>query len=254
MTRHSSTTRFSNRVENYIRYRPGYPAGVLDHIRHELRIIPGSVVADIGSGTGISTELFLEQGYTVYGIEPNKEMREAAERLLAGYPNFKSMSGTAEAVPVDDRSIDLIVAAQAFHWFDIDAARLELKRALKPEGWAALLWNDRDTLVDGFAREYEALLKTLTDYNEVNHKNIDDAAFDRFFGKGNYYVKHFANSQQFDLEGLKGRLMSSSYAPVENDVAHGPMMKELERIFDRYQTGGMITIRYDTKMVYGRIV
>lgn len=253
MTKHSSTTRFSNRVENYIRYRPGYPTGIPAFINKELGISPGSVVADIGSGTGISASLFLENGYTVYGIEPNKEMREAAERSLSRYPAFTSMSGTAEAVPVGDGSIDLIIAAQAFHWFEIDAARKESKRILKKDGWVVLLWNDRDTAVDGFAREYEALLQTLTDYNEVNHKNTGDAAFDRFFGKGNYKEKHFANSQEFDLEGLKGRLMSSSYAPVETDAAYAPMMKELERIFDLYHSDGSITIRYDTKMVYGRI-
>lgn len=253
MTRHSSTTRFSNRVEDYIRYRPHYPPAVIDHLHEQIGLDSTYRVADIGSGTGISTELFLKNGNMVYAVEPNREMREAAEKLLSHYDNFRSVDGTAEQTHLKEKDIDLIVAGQAFHWFDIEKSREEALRILKPGGYAALLWNDRSTDADEFAREYEALLTTLTDYNVVNHRNTDAPAFDHFFGKGNYTVSHFGNYQDLDLEGLKGRLMSSSYAPVSPDPAHSSMMNELERMFNKYNRNGMIRLRYDTKLVLGRL-
>jgi SAM-dependent methyltransferase len=253
MTRHSSTSRFSNRVEDYIRYRPHYPPALLEYITSHLGLKETGVVADIGSGTGISSEMFLRNGNKVWAIEPNTEMREAAERLLSHYPGFQSVAGTAENIPLGDHSVDMIVSAQAFHWFVAEESSREFRRVLKPGSWTVLLWNDRDTEVDGFARGYEALLKTLLDYNIVNHKNVDESVFDKFFGSGNYSTAHFENFQEFDFEGLKGRLMSSSYAPVAGHPAHEPMIKELERLFELYNINGKVRILYDTKMVYGKL-
>lgn len=253
MSDHSSTTRFSNRVEDYIRYRPHYPSDVIDLFRSELNMQPGNAIADIGSGTGILSSMLLDNGYRVCAVEPNREMRAAAERLLGHYPGFISMDGTAEHTSLSPHSIDLLTAAQAFHWFDIEKSREEALRILKPGTYAVLLWNDRSADADGFAMEYEALLTTLTDYNVVNHRNTSTPAFDRFYGKSNYRIRNFDNYQQFDLQGLKGRLMSSSYAPVEGDPAHEPMMRELESIFNRHNKGGYITIKYDTKVVYGKM-
>jgi SAM-dependent methyltransferase len=253
MTKHASTTRFSNRVEDYIRYRPHYPAGVIDLLKAEYGLSPSHSVADIGSGTGISTEMFLKNGNEVFAIEPNAEMREAAERLLGNFPGFKSIDGTAESTTLAAGSVEMIAAGQAFHWFDVPRSREEALRILKPRGWAVLLWNDRSADADGFAKEYEDLLCTLTDYNQVNHRNTHEPQFDVFFGKGKYNTHHFENFQRFNLEGLKGRLMSSSYAPVAGDPAHEPMMRELERIFHEYSDNGTITIKYDTKVVHGQM-
>ncbi|MBI1762477.1 MAG: class I SAM-dependent methyltransferase, partial [Acidobacteria bacterium] len=139
----NSTTRFSDRVDNYVKYRPGYPPGVLEFLAAEVRLTSNAVIADLGSGTGFSAKLFLDNGNVVYGIEPNPEMRVAAEAFLRGYPNFRSLAGTAEATTLPADSADFVVAAQAFHWFDVAAASTEAKRILKLAGSGILLWNDR---------------------------------------------------------------------------------------------------------------
>jgi ubiquinone/menaquinone biosynthesis C-methylase UbiE len=248
-----STTRFSNRVEDYIRYRPHYPVSVMDFLRSQLGLRSSDVIADIGSGTGISSMLFLENGNTVWGIEPNREMREAAERQLSHYKNFKSADGTAENIPLPDKSVDMIVAGQAFHWFDMSRSREEFARVLKQGRYAVLIWNDRKTESDAFSEEYDALLSTLEDYRKVNHKNVDRPVFDEFYGKRNYDIHIVPNHQDFDWEGLKGRLMSSSYVPVPGDPAHEPLMKRMKEIFDKYNINGKVKIEYDTKIVHGKL-
>ena len=153
-----STQRFSDRVENYIRYRPSYPAQVLETLRSECGLSASSTVADIASGTGIFSRLLLEDGNRVYGVEPNREMRQAAERLLADFRGFMSIAGTAEATTLPDQSVEFATAAQAAHWFDLPKARKEFARILKPQGWAVLIWNERCTDTTPFLREYEELL------------------------------------------------------------------------------------------------
>lgn len=253
MSDKNSTTRFSNRVEDYIRYRPHYPKSVILFLQDRLGLQSSDVIADIGSGTGISSELFLGNGNTVWGIEPNREMREAAERLLSRFPNFKSAEGTAEQIPLENNSVDMIIAGQAFHWFDARKSREEFTRVLKPGKYIVLIWNDRKTEAKGFAREYEAMLNTLEDYRKVNHKNVGRPVFDAFFGEGNYGIHIVPNHQDFGWEGLKGRLMSSSYVPVPADPAHEPLMSSMRSIFDRYNEGGQVRIEYDTKLVYGKL-
>ena len=108
----NSTTRFSDRVAYYIKYRPGYPAKVITLLNREIGLSPATVIADIGSGTGISSELFLKNGNRVFGVEPNQPMREAAESRLAGYDAFISINGTAEATTLPDASVDLVTAGQ----------------------------------------------------------------------------------------------------------------------------------------------
>ena len=207
--------RFSNRVENYIKFRPDYPDDVIAFLKQQGILNQKSVIADIGSGTGISTELFLKQGNIVYGVEPNKEMREAAERLLKGYPTFKSIDATAEKTILENNSIDVIIAGQAFHWFDKQKSKEEFKRILKPDGTIVLMWNDRRTDSTQFLQAYEDFIKMFaTDYLQVNHKNIDEKIFNDFF-EGSYKMESFLNYQHFDFEGLKGRILSSSYMPGE---------------------------------------
>src|SRR5262249_12824426 len=152
--------RFSSRVENYVRFRPGYPLQILELLRRECSLTENSTIADVASGTGIFTRILLEDGNRVFGVEPNPEMRQAGEEFLKGFNNFTSVDGTAEATTLGENSVDMVTAAQAAHWFDREAARNEFVRILKPHGWIVLLWNERQTDSTAFLREYEQLLKT----------------------------------------------------------------------------------------------
>jgi SAM-dependent methyltransferase len=247
------TARFSNRVGDYIRTRPGYPPGVLDVLRAETGLTPAMVVADIGSGTGLSAEMFLKNGNRVLGVEPNADMRAAAETLLASYPTFESVAGSAEETTLPDRSVDLVVAGQAFHWFDRPKARAEFRRILRPGRFVVLLWNTRRLDTSPFLRAYEALLQRFgTDYRQVVHTNIDRAALAEFFGPGGFREFHLDNEQLFDRDGLRGRLKSSSYTPPAGHPDHGPMLAELDRIFDEHNAGGRVRFEYDTEVYIGR--
>src|SRR5215469_14257878 len=247
------TLRFSSRVENYIRYRPGYPSEVLDTLKSECGLAPASVVADIACGTGIFTKMLLENGNVVFGVEPNREMREAAERLLAGYPEFKSISGTAEATNLPDGSVDFATAAQAAHWFDLPKARREFARILKPGGWAVLIWNERSTGTTPFLRAYEELLLAHgTDYAQVRHEHTTDKIGD-FFLSSPFQPREFDMRQEFGYEDLEGRLLSSSYAPVQGHPNYEPMLKELRRLFEEFKKDGRVSMDYRTKMFYGQL-
>lgn len=248
------TKRFSSRVENYIKYRPGYPPAVLDLLREQCGLTPASVVADVGSGTGILSELFLRNGNRVFAVEPNPEMRAAGERLLRDYPNFTSVDGTAEATTLPDRSVDFVTAGQAFHWFDPRRARAEFARILRPGGWVALIWNDRRIDSSPFLQAYEQLLRRYSlDYRTVDHKHIDAAVLRPFFGPAGYTLAAFANRQDFDYAGLAGRLMSSSYAPEAGHPNHRPMLEHLRAIFDAHQVDGAVAFEYETQVYYGHL-
>ncbi len=250
----SSTQRFSTRVDNYIKYRPGYPPAVLRFLTAECGLTPGCMIADIGSGTGILTRLFLENGNRVYGVEPNREMREAGERLLAGFDNFTSLAGTAEATTLLDGCVDFVTAGQAFHWFDRPKARVEFVRILRPGGWVALIWNSRRKNANPFHDDYEQLLQTLsTDYSTVDHTNVGPADFQAFFDPGGYRVATFPNEQVFDCEGLRGRLLSSSYALEPGHPKYELMLAALYRLFDKHQVEGRVKIEYDTEVIYGQL-
>ena len=252
-----STQRFSDRVANYVRYRPTYPGEVLNALHEHTGFTSAHVVADIGSGTGISTGLFLKNGNEVYAVEPNDAMREAAESLLSTYPNFHSIAATAEATTLATASVDYVVAGQAFHWFDQQAAKNEFRRILRDTGWVVRFWNDRKTDTTPFLRAYEQLLLDYgTDYTEINHRNITEsheAKFSHFFRDGIYQTKTFPNYQYLDYEGVKGRLLSSSYAPNESLPTHLPMLAALERIFEQHQENGQVVFEYTTELFFGRV-
>ena len=244
----SPEQRFSNRVENYVRYRPGYPPEILDLLQEQVGLAAGSVVADVGSGTGISSEWLLKGGAVVFGVEPNREMGQAAERLLVGYPGFHSVDGKASATTLARESMDFIVAAQAFHWFGTQETRAEFSRILRPGGHIVLMWNERKLAATPFLREYEALLQHFgTDYAAVRHELVNADVSGRFF-IGDHATHTFQNRQQLDFESLKGRLLSSSYAPAEGHPRHEPMVTELRRIFDRHQSNGQVVLQYDTQV------
>jgi SAM-dependent methyltransferase len=247
------TLRFSSRVENYVRFRPGYPAAILDLLRTECGLTLESRVADIASGTGIFTRMLLENGNPVYAVEPNQEMRHAAERLLAAYPNFVSVNGTAEATSLAEHSLDLVTAAQAAHWFDRVRARGEFARILKPGGWLVFLWNERRTDATPFLQAYEQLLLAYgTDYQQVRHERTTDA-IDSFFDPAPCKEKDFAMQQEFDYASLEGRLLSSSYAPLATDPGYESMLRELRRIFDAHASNGRILMSYTTRVYYGHL-
>ena len=244
----STVERFSNRVENYAKYRPGYPTEMLEFFKDHLGLTSRSGVADIGSGTGLSAKPFLENGNVVYGVEPNAGMRAAAEGSLKEFKTFRSIDGTSTETTLDDESVDFIVAAQAFHWFDPKPTRAEFKRILRPNGHVALIWNERQLDSTPFLREYEQLLlKFATDYEKVRHENIDEGKLGAFFEKG--FEQHtFPNNHVHDFEGLKGRLLSSSYVPAEGDENFEPMINELRSLFAKHAEEGKITILYDTNV------
>jgi SAM-dependent methyltransferase len=251
--RQNSQERFSDRVANYVRYRPGYPHELLDVLRRHTGLRAGMRVADVGSGTGISSRLLLDAECEVFAVEPNAAIREAAENLLGANPRFHSIAAPAEATTLADRSVEMIFSAQAFHWFDRERARAEFSRILKPGGSIALVWNVRQTDSAPFLRDYEALLKTFaTDYAQVRHENVDDGAFRSFFTHGRYEKHTLPNAQHFDFDGLRGRLLSSSYAPAEGHPLHAPMLAELRRIFDAHQRDGKVSFLYDTEIVIGK--
>ena len=247
------TQRFSSRVDNYIRYRPGYPQAVLETLKGECGFTKSDMVADIGSGTGFLSKVLLGHGNSVIGVEPNADMRRAGEQFLSDYPNFTSVAGTAEATTLPEHSVDFITAGQAAHWFNLEKARREFVRILKPGGWVVLVWNERKTDSTPFLTSYEKLLLTYgTDYQEIRHERTS-AEIDKFFAPASFQSKVFAYEQRFDYEGLEGRLLSSSYTPQVDDPKHAPMLQELRRIFDRHQSAGRVAFEYDTRMFYGRL-
>lgn len=248
------TKRFSTRVENYIKYRPSYPLAILALLRDECGLTPDSVIADVGSGTGILTRLFLENGNRVFGIEPNDAMRAAGEALLRGYECFTSVAAQAEATTLPEASVELVVAGQAFHWFDHATARHEFARILKPGGWLGLVWNNRRTTGTPFLEGYEALLDEYSlDYGEVTHKEQGLEQLQRFFHPNPCYLATFENVQRFDFEGLRGRLLSSSYAPEVGHPNHAPMLAALRALFDAHQVEGTVSFDYDTEVFYGQL-
>lgn len=249
----NATSRFSDRVENYVRYRPGYPPEVLATLKTECGLLPSHTLADIASGTGIWTHTLLENGNAVFAVEPNADMRAAGERLLAGFSNFNSVAGTAEATGLGGQSVDFVTAAQAAHWFDRARARKEFVRILRPGGWLVLLWNERVTDSTKFLRDYEKLLLAYgTDYKEVRHERTTDSVND-FFDPMPFEQRVFAMRQEFDYAGIEGRLLSSSYAPGPEHPQHTAMLHDLRRIFDECAVNGRAAFEYKTRVYFGRL-
>jgi SAM-dependent methyltransferase len=217
-------------------------------------LAPGWRVADLGSGTGLSALPFLNLGCTVFGVEPNAAMRSAAERLLAGREGFRSVAGSAEETGLPDASVELVIAGQAFHWFDPDRMRAEAGRILDGIGWVAVFWNTRRVGAEGkdpFAEGYEALLARWgTDYARVRHDRMDPGRLQRLF-PGGFETHRLPNAQTLDLEGLIGRLRSSSYLPPEGHPDHEEMLAAAEGLFRATEEGGFVEMRYETEVHVG---
>lgn len=250
----NSKERFSNRVEDYIRYRPGYPTAIVGVLREVCSLKPEAVVADVGSGTGFLAQMFLENGNLVYGVEPNAAMREAGEQLLEKYPHFCSVAGSAEATTLPAASMDFVIVGQAFHWFEPAATRAEFRRVLKPKGWVVIFWNERLTDLTPFQHEYELLVHRFgTDYEKVSATYPRGSQMASFFSPGAFEERVFPYQQEFDFEGLRGRLLSSSYAPPLGHPNHQPMLVELMRLFSAHQKDSRVRFDYSTHMYYGQL-
>jgi ubiquinone/menaquinone biosynthesis C-methylase UbiE len=246
--------RFTSRVEDYIKYRPHYPNEVYSALLKAEVITPTSVIADIGCGTGISSELFLKHNHNTFGIEPNKAMLKAAKNYLKSYPSFVPILASAENTSLKERSVDAIICAQAFHWFNNDKSKKEFERIIKPNANVVLIWNDRKTADSGFQKVYEDFLRMFgTDYKIVDHKQVQKTGVLENFFSAPYTELTFPNAQHLDFEGLKGRIHSSSYMPEEGHADYDFMMYCLKKIFNRYEENGKITLEYETKIYYGTI-
>ena len=254
MTFTDSKQRFSNRADDYARYRPGYPGEVLDVLRSWCGLKPEHVIADIGFGTGLLTKLFLENGNGVFGVEPNAEMRAAGEEFLGSYKNFTSIAGSAENTTLPDNSVDFVAAAQAFHWFALEPARRESQRILRSHGRAIVVWNERLLDTTPFLREYEALLRRFgTDYARVNESYPRAEQMLAFYSPNEFTSHALPNAQEFDLDGLCGRVRSSSYAPAPGHPQFEPMIGELQRIFANHQENGLVRMEYRTHVYTGML-
>jgi ubiquinone/menaquinone biosynthesis C-methylase UbiE len=244
----TSTTRFSDRAEDYIKYRPHYPQQIIELLKNKIELNISSTVADIGSGTGISTGLFLNNGNKVFAVEPNKEMREAAESIYLKESNFISVNGTAEQSNLKEHSVDIIFCGQAFHWFNTPQAKNEFNRILKPKGHIVLVWNVRKE-DDDFQRGYEMILQSVPEYNDVTPRNISDKEIINFFSPEPMQKASIPNFQTFNRDGLKGRLKSSSYCPKEG-AEYERLMRELDMLFYKFEKDGIIKFEYETNVYY----
>lgn len=248
------TERFSKSIDYYHKYRPRYPYEVIDIIQKECGADINSEIADVGSGTGILTEQLLSIGCPVYGIEPNREMRECAQENLKKFSNFKSINGTAENLTIMDESVDIITVAQAFHWFEPTSVKKEFRRVLRNSGWVIMLWNFRSHHMSPTMQAYEKLLTNYgTDYKKVAAENISELEVKRFFAPNSFKTHIFENIQKLDLKGLQGRLLSTSYTPKPGDFQFEEMLAETKKIFDEYQDNGYVQVVYNSTVYYGQL-
>lgn len=247
------TKRFSDTVDNYRRYRPGYPQELMEFMKTELHLQPSHAVADIGSGTGKLTELFLHNGNRVYAVEPNGPMREAAERQFGKDKNFISCRGRAERCGLSNNSVDFVTAAQAFHWFEQVAFKRECQSILRQGGWTLLIWNDRLDDRSPFMQGYESFLREFsTDYGRVDLRRVGKPEFDDFFGAGNYRKEVFEHYQVFDFVGLRGRYLSSSYALPTDHLRYDEAIAALRELFAAHQSAGEVRMWYAAEVYYGK--
>jgi SAM-dependent methyltransferase len=248
------TQRFSDRAQAYASGRPGYPPGIGPHLVRELALAPGARIADLGSGTGLSSRIFLDAGLRVVGVEPNAPMRSIAEAEFASQPAFCSVDGTAQDTTLDDGSVDCIAAAQAFHWFDVRATRAEALRILKRPAKAVLIWNVRRADESGFACGYEQLLLRFgREYPQIRDRHTDEASISEFFGGRHWRRTDFDNPTELDFGLLSARASSTSYLPGPGDAGHAALMAELRSLFEAHQRQGRVAMSYVTRVYHGNL-
>jgi SAM-dependent methyltransferase len=249
-----STSRFSGRVESYRLHRPGYPPAIVDLLARECGLGEECLIADVAAGTGLLTEIFLARGFSVIAVEPNLDMREACATLISQYPKLQCIDGTAETTGLADHSVDLITVGQAMHWFDLKRTRSEFARILHPEGWCAVLYNNRRLAGDAFHDGYEKILVEFgTEYGKVRDSHLDEDRLAAFFASNAMHSVTFENAQQLTVEGLMGRVLSSSYMPQPGQARYEEMSRAVEKLFDANQIGGHVRMQYDCVVCYGKL-
>jgi SAM-dependent methyltransferase len=249
-----SVARFSSRARDYVKYRPHYSPEVVQALQQVCELRPEHLVADVGCGPGLLAQILLENGNRVIGIEPNLEMREAGKQYLERFANFTMVDGSAEQTTLANSSIDFVMAGQAFHWFRPEPTRAEFARILRPDGWTVLIWHDRDTQATPFLTAYDDFLHLHSiDYQQVNHKTVASVdAIRQFFAPNPVKFIAQQTQQHFDFEGLRGRLLSSSYVPKEGPAAE-IMLQKLPELFAKFQKRGQVIVEYETKIYYGHL-
>jgi Methyltransferase domain len=244
------TQRFSDRVENYAKFRPDYPDALIRFVQGRLPV--PSVIADIGSGTGILSDQLLGAGYTVFGVEPNEPMRLEAERRLGSRPSFHSVAGTAEATTLGPGSVDAVTCAQSFHWFERTRCRAEFGRILRASGLVLLIWNERTS--HDLMGEYDRILQeSAPDYRRVSQRNITDADVADFFAPNSVELSYFPHTQRLDRERFLGRVLSSSYVPNAGAPGHDAVMKKMKAFFERHARSGWLDFPYQTRVYLARL-
>jgi SAM-dependent methyltransferase len=248
-------SKFNKKVKKYTLYRPGYPSEIITFLQEELSFNKEHVVADIGSGTGLFTKLILENGNLTFGIEPNFSMREQSITELSNYQNFTIIDGRAEDTKLDTNSIDFIFAVQSFHWFNNNEARKEFKRILRNNGYVVLIWNQRSTDNSSFLKSYELLLKTYArNYNPSIHNGLDESYIKSFYYPNKYHIKKLFRRQLLNYKELKGRLLSTTYAPGYNDPNYKLILIDLKTLFNEYNENGVVQIDYCVYIYYGKLI
>lgn len=249
-----STERFSTRVEAYREFRPRYPRAIVDVLRRECGLTSEWLIADVAAGTGLLTEVFLKNGNPVIAVEPNAPMRAVCEELTGRYPALRCMDGTAEATGLRDNSVDMVTVGQAMHWFDLAKTRMEFARVLRPGGWCGVIYNHRRMGGDGFHDGYERLLvKFGGDYRAVQSRHLTEDKLAGFFAPSKMRCASLPNAQEFTLEGLRGRVLSSSYMPQEGDPRYLIMMDAIAQLFARYEQSGVVKMEYECAVCFGRL-
>jgi len=250
-----SRERFSDRVTNYAQFRPGYPVEVMEIIQREFGLAAGATVADIGSGTGIFSQMLLDRGHRVFGVEPNQAMRQAAEDRFRSNPQFTSFSGTAEETGLPDHSVQLVTAAQAFHWFDAERCRTEFARILTSPGNVLLIWNERKRTGTPFQDDYECFLQDYgTDFQQMTEQSQKKiAGLKEFFLPGTYRNFVLDQAQFLTLPEFTGRILSSSFIPGEQHPRHTDVLRAIPVLFEQHAESGRIRLEYDVLIFLGQV-
>lgn len=245
--------RFSNRAELYLKYRPTYPDVLMRLLEKEAGFSPGACIADIGSGTGFSSELLLKHGCKVFGVEPNKSMRQIADQYLQNYHGFKSQNGTASNTGLPIQSVEGILCAQSFHWFHDEATLKEFQRIARSGSKVAIVWYDRDE-DQPFQQAYQELIdRFATDYQLISHKQISDQDISEFFRHSGYQKFILPHEQRLDLDGLIGRTLSCSYMPHEHSENYVEMLAAIRNLFSRFEENGILIFAYALRIYIGLV-